>query len=317
MMSSPSRTAVLALGGNAITQPGQVDTIERQFENVDRALDGVIELIRRGWRLVITHGNGPQVGNCLLRVEMSRGKAPLLPLHVLVADTEGGMGYMIEQCLLNRLKIERIERPVATIVTQMVVSRTDPAIENPSKFVGQFYDEDDARLFSQTRDWVMKKDANRGWRRVVPSPMPVRAVEAATIRSLVEAGVIVIAAGGGGVPVYEDESGMLRGIDAVIDKDLASAVLGREIGAERLAILTGTTHVSLHYGTSDQQDLTRVRVAQLRDYQKDGHFPAGSMGPKVAAAVKFIDEGGSEVAICSFTDAAAALEGTAGTLVIP
>ncbi len=311
------RTAVVALGGNAITQPGQDDTIANQFSNTRLALDGIIDLLTHGYRVVITHGNGPQVGNALLRIELSRGKAPVLPLGVCVADTEGGMGYMIAQSLQNRLKQENISLEVVTVITQMIVDEHDPAVANPAKYVGQFYTEAEAKMYSETRDWVMKQDGNRGWRRVVPSPIPTKVVEAPVIRQLVESDVIVIAAGGGGIPVFIDHRGLYEGMDAVIDKDISSAVLGREIGAEILCILTGVERVAINFGKPDQKELNKVSVSELKKYAAEGHFPAGSMGPKVAAAIKFIESGGEMVAITSLNNARRALAGEGGTIVVP
>lgn len=315
--SPKNKTAVIALGGNAITVPGQEDTIANQFANTRKSLDGIVELARDGYNLVVSHGNGPQVGNCLLRVEAARGKAPILPLGVLVADTEGGMGYMIEQSLQNRLRTEGLDRPVVTIITQMIVDKNDPAISNPTKFVGQFYTEEDARLFQETRDWQMKPDANRGWRRVVPSPTPLRAVAAETIKTLVSSGTIVVAGGGGGIPVFVEEDGSLEGMDAVIDKDLGSAVIAREIGAGILGILTSVDRVSLHFGTSRQRDLNTCRLSEMKRYYEDGHFPAGSMGPKIRAAIEFLESGGELVTITSFEHARSAIDGEAGTRIIP
>lgn len=311
-----NKTAVVALGGNAITVPGQEDTIANQFANTRASLDGIVELARDGFKLVITHGNGPQVGNALLRVELARGKAPILPLGVLVADTEGGMGYMIEQSLQNRLKKDGIDRPVVTIMTQMLVDEHDPAVANPTKFIGQFYTEQDARLFEETRGWRMKQDGNRGWRRVVPSPMPLRAVEAQTIRQLVENGTIVLAGGGGGIPVYIDAKGNLEGMDAVIDKDLGSAVLAAEIGASVLSILTSVDNVALDFGKPSQRVLGSCTLSEMKRYYAEGHFPPGSMGPKIAAALKFLDNGGEVVTITSFANARKALNGEAGTRIV-
>jgi carbamate kinase len=311
------KTAVVALGGNAITQPGQEDTIANQFANTRKSLDGIVELARDGYKLVVTHGNGPQVGNALLRIELARGKAPILPLGVLVADTEGGMGYMIEQSLQNRLQLEKIDRPVVTIITQMLVDENDPAVKNPTKYVGQFYTEDESRIFAQTRGWQMKKDADRGWRRVVPSPKPIKAVNAEVISQLVESEVIVVAAGGGGIPVFTDQRGLLEGMDAVIDKDLGSAVLAREIGADVLCILTSVDKVAINFGKPNQKELDVCTLSEIKRYFSEGHFPAGSMGPKIGAAIEFLDGGGRMVTISSFANARKALGGEAGTRIIP
>jgi carbamate kinase len=245
------------------------------------------------------------------------GKAPDLPLGVLVADTEGGMGYMIEQSLQNRLRKEKINRPVTTIITQMLVRGDDPAIINPTKFIGQFYSEEEAREFAETRGWQVRKDANRGWRRVVASPMPYKAVPAATIKKLVEDGVIVIAGGGGGIPVYIDEKGNYEGVDAVIDKDLASAVIAGEIGASILCILTSVDKVALRYGEPDQQDLDTCKLSEIKKYFDEGHFPPGSMGPKIKAAMMFLESGGHLVTITSFNNTREAVSGKAGTRIMP
>lgn len=311
-----TKTAVVALGGNAITRAETEDTIANQFANTRHSLDGIIDMVRSGYNLVVTHGNGPQVGNALLRIELARGKAPILPLGVLVADTEGGMGYMIEQSLTNRLQQEGLGRPVVTIITQMLVDQNDPAFDNPTKYIGQFYTESEAKLYSTTRGWQMKKDADRGWRRVVPSPNPILAIQAETIKQLVSSGTIVIAAGGGGIPVYRDEQGNLEGIDAVIDKDLASAVVGREIGAEVLSILTSVDRVAKNFGKPDQTELDRCTLTQIKELYQAGHFPPGSMGPKIEAAIKFLENGGEAVTITSFENAGKALSGDAGTCIV-
>lgn len=315
-MESP-KTAVVALGGNAINRPGQEGTIASQFANTRSSLDGIMALVRAGYRLVITHGNGPQVGNALLRNELARGKTPILPLGVLVAGTEGWMGYMIAQSLQNRLRCDKIERQVVTIITQMLVDRYDPAFENPTKFIGQFYTSDEAKIYSETRGWQMVPDADRGWRRVVPSPLPQEAVESEMIGSLLENGTIVVAGGGGGIPVYLEEDGSLEGIDAVIDKDLASAVIGNAIDAEMLLILTSVDEVAINFGSSDQKELGRVTLSEIQKYQDEGQFPPGSMGPKIQAAINFLGNGGKMVTITSFEDAVKSLDGDAGTRIIP
>ncbi len=314
---SVNKTAVVALGGNAITRAGEEDTIYRQFANTRRSLDGIVELVREGYNLVVTHGNGPQVGNALLRCELSRGKAPELPLGVLVADTEGGMGYMIEQSLQNRLRAENINRPVVTIITQMLCDEKDPATHNPTKFIGQFYSEEQARNYAETLGWQMKTDSKRGWRRVVPSPIPYKAVESGTIKMLVDSGTIVIAGGGGGIPIYIDEKGNYEGIDAVIDKDLGSAVIAREIEAGILSILTDVDRVAINYGKPDHKELDQVTLSEIKEYYRQGHFPAGSMGPKIAAAIRFLEDGGQLVTITSLDNAYRVVRGEAGTRIVP
>ncbi|MFQ6009291.1 MAG: carbamate kinase [Candidatus Zixiibacteriota bacterium] len=227
------------------------------------------------------------------------------------------MGYMIEQSLQNRLRSEKIDRPVVTIITQMLVDEHDPAIHNPTKFIGQFYTEKEAQELTKTRRWQMKKDNGRGWRRVVPSPVPHHAVEAETIRRLVRDGTIVIAGGGGGIPVYIDANGNYEGVDAVIDKDLASAVIAREIEADILAILTPVDKVAINFGRPSQKDLDMITVSQAKQYNTEGHFPAGSMGPKIEAAIQFLEGGGEMVVISSLSNARQAVHGQAGTRIIP
>lgn len=311
-----SKTAVVALGGNAITRKGVPDTIANQFKHTRQSLAGIVPLVKDGYKLVITHGNGPQVGNAILRVELARDTAPVLPLGICVADTEGGLGYMIEQSLQNRLRRENIDRDVVTIVSQVLVDRNDPSIKDPSKYVGQFYTHDEAKRYAKERGWVVKKDSDRGWRRVVASPVPLKTINADAIKLLVDRGVIVIASGGGGVPAYVDDNGDYEGLDAVIDKDRASAVLGAEIGAELLLILTGVEKVALNFGELNQTFLDEVTVEDLKRHAAEGHFPAGSMGPKVEAAISFIENGGSEVIITSIEKAYEAVIGEAGTRVI-
>jgi len=305
------------LGGNAITRKEEEDTVARQFANTRESLRGIVELIRDGYNLAITHGNGPQVGNAILRVELARGKAPILPLGICVADTEGGMGYMIEQSLQNRLKKERIRRDVLTIVTQVIVDKDDPSIKEPTKFIGQYYTRQEAKRLAKEREWVMKEDRAKMWRRVVPSPIPLEIVGKKTIKTLVGNGVIVLAAGGGGIPVYVEKNGALEGMDAVIDKDRASAILARDIGAELLLILTEVEKVALHFGTLLQIDLDKLTIAEAKKYLKEGHFPPGSMGPKIEAAIQFLESGGKEVIITSIPKAYEAVKKkTAGTRIV-
>ncbi|HBE74059.1 MAG TPA: carbamate kinase [candidate division Zixibacteria bacterium] len=306
-----NKTAVIALGGNAIGATGKED-IHRQFSNTRTALEGIMPLIRQDYNLAVTHGNGPQVGNALLRVERTYPGLPALPLGVIVADTEGGMGYMIEQCLQNRLRQEKIARDVATIVTQVVVDKDDPSILNPSKPIGPYYQESEVEGL-KARGWTVRDDAGRGYRRFVPSPIPKAIVNRRIIKSLVEEGTIVIAAGGGGVPVCVENDGAYEGVDAVIDKDRASAVLARDIGAGTLMILTAVDKVSLNFNKRDQRDLDSMTLAEAKRYLAEGHFAAGSMGPKVEAAVQFLDGGGEQVIITSLEKAAGALSGAAGT----
>ncbi len=309
------KKAVVALGGNAIGSTGKED-IHEQFANTRQSLECVIELIQEGYNLAITHGNGPQVGNALLRVERTAKDIPVLPLGVIVADTEGGMGYMIEQCLQNRLHRLAIKRDVITIVTQVIVKPDDPSITNPTKFVGPFYNKKQAETLRKTFDWVIKEDSGRGLRRVIPSPIPLRIVNRRIIQQLVDQGVIVITAGGGGIPVYIEIDGTYEGVDAVVDKDRASAVLAHDIDAQTLLILTNVDNVYINFDQPDQKKLEHVTVSELKKYLDEGHFPPGSMGPKIEAAINFLESGGDEVLITSLDNAKKAIWGNAGTKIV-
>jgi carbamate kinase len=313
----PPRTAVVALGGNAITLDGVPDTIANQFRHTRQSLEGVVTLARQGWKLAITHGNGPQVGNAILRVETSRDVAPELPLGICVADTEGGMGYMIEQSLYNALHLARVRRDVVTVITQVVVDEHDPAVGDPSKFIGQFYSEAEALELAAENGWTVKPQGKLGWRRVVPSPVPSGIVAKETIRKLVADGVIVICCGGGGVPAFKLEDGRLEGLDGVVDKDRASAVLATEIGADLLVILTAVDQVCLGFGSEQPVPLSKLSLAEAEGHLAAGQFPAGSMGPKIEAAVDFLRRGGKEVVITSISKAALAVSGQAGTRILP
>ncbi len=310
------KTIVIALGGNAITREFEEGNITQQFVNTRRSLESIIELLGQGYNMVITHGNGPQVGNALIRVEETRHLVPPLPLGVIVADLQGGMGYMIEQCLQNKMFELGVKRQVATIITQALVDKDDPSISNPTKFVGPFFKKENVEELEKKRGWVMKEDKGRGYRRVVSSPIPVGIVEKDIIKSLVDQGIVVIAAGGGGIPIYIDERGWKEGINGVIDKDLASAVLAKDVGAEKLIILTGVDKVAINFGAPEQKELSELTVSEAKNYLKAGEFPKGSMGPKIQAAVNFIENGGKEVIITSIEKTALALQGTKGTRII-
>jgi carbamate kinase len=311
-----NKKAVLALGGNAIIQPGQKGTITEQFKNTRESLGGIVELISQGYQLAITHGNGPQVGNMLIQqmAGIDRGIAPL-PLGVLNAATEGTMGYMIEQSLQNRLIKSNIKKEVITIATQVLVDKNDPSIQNPTKPVGPFYTKEQAEVLKAEYGWTIVEDAGRGYRQVVPSPIPKEIIPFHTIKSLVEQGQIVIACGGGGIPVYREEDGTLEGVDAVIDKDFASGLLAKEIEADLLVILTGVDRVAINFGKENQQDLESMTVSEAKKHLEDGQFPKGSMGPKIAAAIRFIEEGGNKVLITSIERIVDAFEGKTGTII--
>ncbi len=310
------KTAVVALGGNAITREFEEGNIFQQFANTRRSLVGVLELIKRGYRLALTHGNGPQVGNYLIRVEETRHIVTPIPLGIMVADLMGGMGYMIAQSLQNKLIRNKIEREVATIVSQVIVDKNDPSILNPTKFVGPFYKEEEVEKLQKERGWVMKYDAGRGYRRVVPSPIPLEIVEKNVIKKLVDQDVIVIAVGGGGAPVYVEEDGTYEGVDGVIDKDRASAILARDIGAQELYILTAVDKVALNFRQPNQVDLDELTVEDAKKYLAEGQFPKGSMGPKIESAIQFIEQGGEVCIITSTERLTDALNGKTGTRII-
>ncbi len=312
----PPRIAVIAIGGNALIKKGERGTITEQFANTRSMLKGITEVIKAGFMPVLIHGNGPQVGNALIRVETAIEKVPEVPLGVLVADTEGSMGYMIGQSLINKLRREGFAMPVTTVLTQVVVDRNDPAMNDPNKPVGPFYTEAEAKKHAETRGWIVREDAGRGWRRVVPSPRPLEIVERETIRLLVSHGVIVIAAGGGGIPVYVEPDGALEGIDAVIDKDLSSAVMGRDIGAELLAILMGEQQVAIRYRQPDQRLLEQITLAEARQLLAAGEFAEGSMAPKIRAAIQFLEFGGSKVIITDTDHLLEAFQDRGGTRIV-
>lgn len=310
------RTIVVAFGGNAITKPGQRGDLTDQYSATHEVARELAKVIAAGNRLVVTHGNGPQVGNILRRVELAASELYVLPLDTCVSDSQGGMGYMIQQVLGNELRRAGIRKPVATIITQCVVAADDPAMKNPTKPIGSFMTAELAAEHARNEGWTVKEDAGRGWRRVVPSPKPFEIVEASVIRRLVLAGEIVIACGGGGIPVVRESNGDLRGIEAVIDKDLASALLAREIGADLLWVMTGVPRVALNFGKPNQTLLERMTVAEAKRYLAEGHFPAGSMGPKVAAAIDYLEKGGTEVLISDTEGIQDAFEGRTGTRVV-
>lgn len=315
MSERKAPVAVVALGGNAITREFEEGNIAQQFANTRRSLLGVLELIKLRYNLAITHGNGPQVGNALIRVEETRHKVPPLPLGIIVADLEGGMGYMIEQSLLNKLKRAGIKREVATLLTQVLVHQEDPSILEPTKFVGPVIAEEDVRRFEQERGWVIKLDQGRGFRRVVPSPVPLGIVEKAIIRRLVLEGVVLVCAGGGGVPVYTTQEGTLEGVDAVIDKDLASAILATELQADELYIMTAVEKVALNFRQPDEVLLDRLTVEDAKKYLDDGQFPKGSMGPKIQAAINFLQAGGERVFIGATEKMVEVIHGKSGTVI--
>jgi carbamate kinase len=294
------KNAVVALGGNALLRGNEIGTIQQQEKNTYETCINLIKLLEDDFNIVITHGNGPQVGNILLRNEAGYNtyKIPKMPLDICVADSQGGIGYMIERQIRNILAEQKIKRNVVTVVTQVLVDKNDPAFENPTKPVGAFYLKEEADLLARANNLIFKEDPRkRGWRRVVASPEPKDVLNKKIIKDLVKKGNIVIATGGGGVPVYRDEKKHLHGIEAVIDKDLASALLAYEIKADGFFILTDVAKVYLNYNKPGQIALDKITVEQAEQYLREGHFSAGSMGPKIRAAIHFIKNGGKETII--------------------
>ncbi|MBN1970026.1 MAG: carbamate kinase [Candidatus Delongbacteria bacterium] len=312
-----NKKVVIAIGGNSLTPSDDTNWISSQFKNTRTSIESIIPLIKAGYDMVITHGNGPQVGIALRRVDETKHFMPEIPLGVLVADTQGSIGYMIEQSLINSLKNHGIDKEVATLVTQVIVDQNDPKLQNPTKFVGKFYTEDEAKKLEEEYGWIIKKDSNRGYRRVVGSPKPISVQNFKVIETLMNNGNLVIATGGGGVPAYVDEKGNLEGVDAVIDKDFASAKVANQIGADELYILTAVDKVAINFGTPDQKNLDIVTADEIEKYLHEGQFPAGSMGPKVEAAIEFIRNGGKRVIITAIDKLMASIEGNDGTSIIP
>ncbi|MFI5296078.1 MAG: carbamate kinase [Thermodesulfovibrionales bacterium] len=308
-----NRLCVVSLGGNALIRRGDKGTIEEQFAHTRACTKQISRMVMDGFRIVITHGNGPIVGNIVIRNEAARNTIPPMPLYICDADSEGGIGYMIQQTLYNSLKGIHEVRDVATIITQVLVDGQDRAFEEPSKPIGPFYTEGEAGELERTRGWILKEDSGRGYRRVVPSPRPKKIIETEVIRRLAALGVITIAAGGGGVPVVELASGDLQGVDAVVDKDLATGLLARELGAECIINLTQVDSVYVNYGRDGQRALREVGLEEIGAYYEQGHFPPGSMGPKIEAAIGFLRAGGKEVIITSPELVGEAMEGRAGT----
>jgi carbamate kinase len=310
-----SKTIVIALGGNALAQPGEEGTITQQFKHTRESLGAVVELAREGWQIAIVHGNGPQVGNELIRNEQSRHLLPPLPLGVLVAGTEGWIGYMIQQSLQNALRNGGVDRQVVTLVTQVLVDPDDPELQRPTKPIGRTMDEATARELAAELGGEVA-ETRGGWRRVVPSPRPTEIVERRMIRSLVAEGHLVIAAGGGGCPVYVHERWGLEGIDAVVDKDRAAAILGRDIGADVLVILTDVDRVYLDFGTPEQRAVERLTLAEADALLASGQLGTGSMAPKVEAAADFVRRGGTRAIIARLDQGREAVAGSAGTEIV-
>jgi carbamate kinase len=317
--AAANRRFVIALGGNAIIPVGQRGLYAEQLALTRHTMDQVAELAAQGHGIVMTHGNGPVVGNIVLRNDAGEQLhgIPPMPMYVCGADSQGGIGYMIQQALQNALRARGIERAVASVVTQVRVDPHDPAFAQPTKFIGPYYDAAQAETLQRELGWRVREDKSRGWRRVVPSPQPVQVIEWPAIKALIDAGVIAVAVGGGGVPVARGADGELYGVDAVIDKDRASDLLGRLIGADTLVIITQIDRVYKRFGESDQEAVEHLPAASARRLLEAGEFPPGSMGPKIEAALSFLRGGGREVVITDASSLLAAIDGRAGTRIVP
>lgn len=307
------KLVVIAIGGNSLIQDARHMSVLDQYRAAGETSHHIASLVAAGHKVIITHGNGPQVGFILLRSEIAKGQLHQVPLESCVADTQGAIGYQIQQTLENELRRRRLWRPVATVVTQVLVSPRDPAFRNPTKPIGPFYSEKDAKYHTRVDGWTVREDAGRGWRRVVPSPQPLEIIEEPAIRLLVEKDVIVIAVGGGGIPVIKTRTGALKGVAAVIDKDAASSILASNLGAEVFVISTGVDKVCLNFGQSDEKALDHLNVREARAYLRQGQFAAGSMGPKIDAAIQFLEQGGRHVIITQPHHLEDAMAGKTGT----
>ena len=310
-MSTP--LVVIAIGGNSLIRDAEHMTVPDQYQAAGDTSHHIAGIVKLGYRVLITHGNGPQVGFILLRSELARNFLHSVPLEVCVADTQGAIGYQVAQTLGNELRQLGMERPIAPVVTQVVVDANDPAFQNPSKPIGPFMTEEDAKAPELEVGWQIREDAGRGWRRVVASPQPLEIIELPAIRELLARDIIVIAAGGGGIPIVRDAQGSLQGVPAVIDKDQATALLARELGADIFMISTGVERVAIHYQTPQECWLDRITLQDAIRFREEGHFAPGSMLPKIDAAIDFLQGGGKHVIITSPEKIEEALQGHTGT----
>ena len=309
--------AVVAVGGNALIKDKNHQTVPDQYQAAAETMKHIANMITEGWDVVITHGNGPQVGFILRRSELASHELHEVPLDYCGADTQGAIGYMFQQALHNEFRLRGIGKQAVTVVTQTIVDRKDPAFENPTKPIGSFMDETAAKEKMANEGWTMVEDAGRGWRRVVPSPIPQTIVEADAIRSLIDQGFVVVAVGGGGIPVMQLESGDLTGVEAVIDKDFGSAILASMINADLFLISTAVEKVAINFNKPDQKWLDTMTVAEARKYLAEGQFAKGSMLPKIEAILKFMDKGGKKALITDPEHIKDALEGKTGTWILP
>jgi carbamate kinase len=314
--ASAGRRVVVAIGGNASYPPTIKGLVEEQLALMTQAAEHFVRIVQADYRLVLTHGNGPVVGNILFRMARTASELPPMPMDICVAHSQGGMGYMLQQTLANALQRHGVDAQVTSIITRVEVSAGDPGFANPTKPVGRFFAKDDAERLAREQGWKFVEDAGRGYRRVVPSPVPLRILDLRTVEALLAGGVIPIAVGGGGIPVVRDEDGSYRGVSAVIDKDLSSALLAEDLGAEALVMLTGVDRVALDFGRATQRPIDRMSAEEAERHLADGQFPPGSMGPKIAAALRYLAGGGKNVIITSLDRAYDALQGRAGTRIV-
>lgn len=307
---------VIALGGNALQEAGKPATAQAQLEVVEKTSEYIADIVERGYEVIVAHGNGPQVGRIVIQNEVASASTPAMPFDVCGAMSQGMIGYHIQQGLSKVLRHRGINKNVVTVVTQVVVDKDDPKFKAPSKPIGPFYTEEEAKAIAVEKGYIMKEDAGRGWRRVVASPLPVEIVELDAVKTLNDAGFVVVTVGGGGIPVVRNDAGDLEGVAAVIDKDLASEKLARDMDADALVILTAVEKVSINFKKPDQKDLDRMSAAEAKQYIKEGHFAPGSMLPKIEAALNFVESKQGRVAIITSLDKAVdAIEGCAGTTI--
>jgi carbamate kinase len=309
--------AVVAVGGNALIKDKAHKTVQDQYECAKDTMKHIVDMIEKGWDVAISHGNGPQVGFILRRSELAKNELHEIPLDYCGADSQGAIGYMFQMALYNEFQHRGIKKEAATVVTQTVVDRSDPAFEHPTKPIGSFMDEDDAKFREDNDGWTVVEDAGRGWRRVVPSPRPIRIVEANAINNLLKAGFSVVGVGGGGIPVVEDEDGNLKGVEAVIDKDFGSALLAKMIDADLFVISTAVEKVALNFNKPDQVFLDKITVAEAKKYIDEGHFAPGSMLPKIQAIIQYLENGGKKALITDPEHIGEALDGKTGTWIVP
>ena len=318
MENAKRKLVVIALGGNAIKQAHESGTAEEQFKNVEITCDQLVKMNALGYKIIITHGNGPQAGNLLIQQEEGKSLVPSMPLDIVGAMTQGQIGYMFQNTLQNYFMQKGKKIPITSVVTQVLVKEDDPDFADPSKPVGPFYTEKEAKILEDEKDYIVKEvkpGKEKSWRRVVPSPEPYAIVESDCIRALVDARAIIIASGGGGIPVMKKSDGTLVGLEAVIDKDKAGNKLAQEVNADIFLILTDVENAQINYGKPDEKPLGKITVEEAEKYLEEGHFLAGSMGPKVAAAIRFVKAGGEKSVITSLAHAVDALEGKTGTII--